>query len=410
VNGHAGAGTVAGVEAVGIPVRPDGAHPAPAAPAQRVSTSRDESGRVVVCLTPAASARVWTGPHAPHETIAVPGVALEPGEALVRVELATVCGSDVHTVLGHRSAPAPLVLGHEYVGRIVALGAEVVRAVDGSRLAVGDRVVWSVVASCERCDRCRHGMPQKCRMLRKYGHERIAAHRELTGGFATHVHLEPGTAIVRVDEDAPAEILAPLSCGTATAWAALDRAERIAPLRGGTVLVTGAGLIGLTVAAMAADRGCTVIVSDPDPERRELATGFGAHAVVGTGAHAIGEALAALGADEIALVVEASGSDAAVATALEVVGVGGVVVLAGSVFPTPPVPVDPERVVRNLLTVAGVHNYAPADLAGAAEFLRRCAALHPFAALVGETLPLDRLDDAIALAATGAHVRVGVRP
>ena len=70
------------------------------------------------------------------------------------------------------------------------------------------------------------GMPQKCRELRKYGHEKIAPRWELTGGFATHVHLRAGTAIVRVGEDLPASVLAPASCGTATAWAALARASR----------------------------------------------------------------------------------------------------------------------------------------------------------------------------------------
>ena len=81
-------------------------------------SSRDE------VLRPPALAKVWTGVGAPFETMAVPGVVLGAGDVIVAVELATICGSDVHTVAGHRPAPTPLVLGHEYVGRIVAIGAD----------------------------------------------------------------------------------------------------------------------------------------------------------------------------------------------------------------------------------------------------------------------------------------------
>jgi D-arabinose 1-dehydrogenase-like Zn-dependent alcohol dehydrogenase len=82
---------------------------------QADAQTRDES------LRPPAIAQGWVGEGVPHQTIAVPGVALREGDVLVAIELATVCGSDVHTVAGHRTAPTPLVLGHEYVGRIVAI-------------------------------------------------------------------------------------------------------------------------------------------------------------------------------------------------------------------------------------------------------------------------------------------------
>ena len=94
-----------------------------------------------VQLDPAATAMVWMQPGQKHEAIAVPCVTLAPGDALVEVELAAICGSDVHTTLGHRSAPVPLVLGHEQVGRIVAMGEGAV-ASTGAPLVLGQRVVW----------------------------------------------------------------------------------------------------------------------------------------------------------------------------------------------------------------------------------------------------------------------------
>lgn len=363
-----------------------------------------------VCLEPPAVAMVWTGVGRPHEIVAVPGIVLGAGETLVAIELATVCGSDVHTVQGHRSAPTPLVLGHEYVGRVIDV-ADGVRAVDGAHVHVGDRVVWSIMASCRECDRCRRGVPQKCRALVKYGHERLQTRWELTGGFATHAHLRTGTAIVRVGESLPAEVLAPAACGGATAWAALARADEVTDVDDATVLILGAGLIGLTACAMASDRGATVVVADPDPARRSLAVSFGAaQAVDPRSARAVSSALAATGSTEYDVVLEASGSPRAVRTAFDVVGVGGVVLLVGSVFPTEPLPVDPERMVRGLVTVRGVHNYAPRDLDGAIGYLREHAADHPFVELVSARYPLSQIDQALLAAASGAAVRVAVDP
>jgi putative phosphonate catabolism associated alcohol dehydrogenase len=366
-----------------------------------------------VPLEPAASAMVWVSPDRAHELTAFVGVDLGPSEALVEIELATICGSDVHTARGDREAPAPLILGHEQVGRIAALGSAAPAAVDGAPLQVGDRVVWSIAASCGLCDRCRSGLTQKCRALRKYGHERLDDRWALSGGFATHTHLLAGTPIVRVPDAVPAEVLAPVSCGTATAWAALDSVARTVALPGATLLVSGAGLIGLTATALATDRGARVVVADPDPARRSLALRFGAVASYDptAGEHDIARAHETAGAgDGFDAVVEASGSRAAVLDAFEAATVGGVIVLVGSVSPTVPVPVDPERIVRRLLTVTGVHNYTAEHLRAAAAFMVDRWESRPFHELVGATVALRDLDLGIGTAGAGGPVRVAVDP
>lgn len=362
--------------------------------------ARPAGASVRVELNPSATAMVWMAADRPHEPVAFVSVHLEPGEVLVEVELATICGSDVHTVRGDRSAPAPLVLGHEQLGRVVALGAAPVAAVDGSPLRLGDRVLWSIAASCGDCDRCRSGRSQKCRTLRKYGHERIEDRWVLSGGFATHTHLLAGTPIVRVPDDIPAAVLAPVSCGTATAFAALAAAEQVRPLERAEVLISGAGMIGLTATAMAVDRGASVTVVDPDPARRDLARRFGAAQTLAPGASP----------GEFDAAIEASGSPAAVATSLVSAGIGGVVLLVGSVFPTEAVPLDPERVVRSLLTIRGVHNYTPLQLAAATDYIVDRWQSWPFAELVGDTVPLDHLDDGIRRAGAGGPVRIAVSP
>ncbi|ACQ81429.1 phosphonate catabolism associated alcohol dehydrogenase [Beutenbergia cavernae DSM 12333] len=359
-----------------------------------------------------AVAMVWPGVGEPHEARPVSSVELAAADVLVRVELATVCGSDVHTALGHRSGPAPSVLGHEQVGRVVAAGPHA-RTADGAQVTPGTRVVWSVAASCGDCARCRRGIGQKCAHLRKYGHSAWSPDWELAGGFATHVHVLAGTALVVVPDDVPASVLAPASCATATVLAAVRAAERVQPLAGQVVHVTGAGMLGLTTAAAATDRGAAVVVSDPDPRRREAARAFGAVATVDPavpGATAAALADADPGGDAHTVAFEMSGAKAAVAAALEHLGVGGVAVLVGSVSPAGTVDLDPERVVRNLLTVRGVHNYAPEDLLAAVAFLERSWRRYPFEGLVGDVLPLRDVDAALDLAAGQGAARVGLAP
>ena len=367
-----------------------------------------------VSVYPSATAMVWQGEGHPHEAVAVPGVRLAPGDALVAIELATVCGSDVHTVLGHRSAPTPLVLGHEQVGRVIALGRGGAKTTDGRRVSIGERVVWSVAVPCGRCARCRRGLPQKCLNLQKYGHERMRRGWELSGGFATHTHILDGTPMVAVPDDLPAEILAPASCSTATVAAALEAASAIVPLDGALVLIAGAGMLGLTAAAMATEAGARVVVTDPVPERRQAARAFGAVAVADPRAAAdsrtgLATALNRAGgrASSPTIALELSGASSAVRSLLAAVDVGGVLVLVGSVSPGPELSVMPEQLVRRLLTIRGVHNYAPRHLEQAVRFLTEAGAKYPFAEQVGAEFPLAQVDAALACT---AHPRVAVRP
>lgn len=341
----------------------------------------------------------WDGVGRPTRVVdaVVPGAG--PGEVLVAVDLATVCGSDVHTVSGRRSSPSPGVLGHEQVGRVAALGPGPAPAhVDGAPVRVGDRVVWSIAASCGRCHRCRRSLPQKCLDLRKFGHERLDPARLPTGGFATHALLPAGTSTVRVPAGVPDAVAAPACCATSTVAAVLDAAGGVGP--GTRVLVTGAGMLGVTAAAMASSRGAEVTVSDPHADRRERALRFGASAATDTP-----------DPDAYDVALELAGAPAAVGTCIDGLDVGGVAVLAGSVSPEPPVPIDPERVVRGLRTVVGVHNYAPVHLAEAVGFLAVHHDRFPFAALVGPAYPLDALEEAFrAAVAPGAVPRQAVLP
>ncbi|MFB7588713.1 zinc-binding dehydrogenase [Streptomyces sp. NPDC056169] len=340
----------------------------------------------------------WEGVGRPFSVVSV-GTPRTPGagEVLVRIDLATVCGSDLHTVGGRRASPVPALLGHEQVGTVTAVGAGGPRCADGTPVAPGMRVVWSVTASCGTCDRCGRGMPQKCRRLLKYGHEPWDESAPLTGGFATHCVLLPGTTVVSVPDALPDGVASPASCATATVAAALRAAG---PLDGRRVLVTGAGMLGLSAVAMAREAGAHVVAMDPEPRRREQALRFGAAEARDTGAVP----------GDVDVALELSGQAEAVETCLAALAVGGGLVLAGSVSPGRPVALDPERVVRGLHSVVGVHNYRAEDLQTAVDFLAAHHRTYPFAELIGGTYPLHALDAAVEAARHAAEPRQAIAP
>lgn len=282
-----------------------------------------------------------------------------PGEVVVAVDLATVCGSDLHTVAGHRRAPCPSVLGHEGVGRVVAVGAGGRPDQRGAPVREGQRVVWSVTVACGTCDRCAAGRTAKCRSLAKVGHEPVDGPWPLSGTYATHLLLPAGTAIVAVPDGVPDALAAPAGCAVATVVACLEAAG---PVGGRSVVVSGLGMLGLVACWLAASAGAEVEGHDPVPARRARAAAAGAVRVLDPG----DDRHRALSAD---VVLELSGAPSAVAAALERADVGGTVVLAGSVSPAGTVSLDPEQLVRRLVTITGVHNYEPRHLATAVDAL-----------------------------------------
>ncbi|MGW1739857.1 zinc-binding dehydrogenase [Nocardia sp. NPDC001965] len=309
-------------------------------------------------------AAVWseTGVELRDIELPTPG----PGELLVRVSLATVCGSDLHTVAGRRPAPSPSILGHEAVGRVVAAGPD-------TEHEIGERVVWSVTAACGRCARCRRGFTAKCERVRKVGHEAFTGDWPLSGGYAEHILLPAGVAAVAVPARVPDAVAAPAGCATATVMAALEAAGDPAGRR---VLVCGAGMLGITAVAACSEQGADVQVADRHLERLELARRFGGTPDSG-------------GPVDIAF--DFSGSAAAVTAAVDRLDLGGTLVLAGSVAPGPAVSLDPEAVVRGWRTVTGVHNYEPRHLVRAVEFLTRTHDSLPWRGLVADPVGLDAI-------------------
>jgi alcohol dehydrogenase len=354
-----------------------------------------------------ATAAVFRGVGLPFELAKWPIPRPGGAEVLVEVIACTLCGSDLHSIHGRRTVPVPTILGHEILGRVVAFGPDAPR-VDAANqpLGLGDRVTWAIVACCGDCFYCRHDLPQKCERAFKYGHEPLRPGRELSGGLADHCLLVPGTAIYRVPAALSDAVACPASCATATVACALEAAG---PIAGRCVLVLGAGMLGMTAAAWSRTLGaCDVIVCDPNDERLAAAVAFGATKTAAPTrlAEIVAEATGGRGVD---IALELSGAPESIEASLPLLRTGGTLVLVGSVFPTRPVPIAPERIVRGCTTVRGVHNYAPGHLHAALMFLAQHPE-YPFGRLVAPWRRLDELDAVVASDSSPGALRFGIQP
>jgi len=353
----------------------------------------------------------------PFELDSVGLPELRAGEALLKVEACTICASDLRTFRGERAAPASGLLGHEIVGRIVALGLDAGPTdIDGESVAIGDRFICGVAASCGDCRYCERGIPQKCVSLQKFGHAAANDRWQLSGGFAEFCHLPVGAVLARIPNSIAARQAAWLGCAGATAAAALRTAGDV---EGRVVLVIGSGAVGLFVAAMAAAAGAHVLAIDRREDRLALARSVGVtarHLVTAeqtadqrleTSEAFVREHSVGSGAD---VVFETSGANESVVAALSLADTGGRIILAGSVAPSNPVPLRPEKVVTSLLRIEGVHNYTPRDLASAVSFASAHAILLNHLTADFPSIRLAEINSAFDSALSGKKLRVAVEP
>jgi L-iditol 2-dehydrogenase len=271
----------------------------------------------------------------------VPEPDVGDDDLLVRVEAVGICGSDVHGMDGSsgRRVP-PLVMGHEAAGVVEAVG----RSVTG--WAAGDAVTFDSTVYCGRCGFCSAGLTNLCDDRRVLGVAQGEWRRD--GAFAERVavparivhRLPPGMSMVE------AALTEPLTV-------ALHAASRAPVTAADSVLVIGAGLIGLLIVAAMREAGCErVIAVDLSPARLARATQMGATDVIQAGGDDVGDRLLALtegrGPD---IAFEAVGIGSTASLAIASVCKAGTVVLVGNVVPAVELPL--QWVVSRQLTLLG---------------------------------------------------------
>jgi threonine dehydrogenase-like Zn-dependent dehydrogenase len=273
----------------------------------------------------------YRNPSASFSDISDPGDP-GPNEVILSVGACGICGSDVHMFEtdddGFMLLPyhlrAPVVIGHEFSGKVVALGSDV------RELRVGELVAVEEIQWCGRCRECRGGYWNQCRNIEDLGFT-------LDGGMAEFVKVDArfcwslDPVVERYGSEETALEVGALTEPTSVAYEGMfTRAGGFKP--GGTVAVFGAGPIGLASVALARAAGAAhVFCVDPIESRRKLAAGLGASETLDPRSSDVEDSiLTATRGAGAAMVVEASGNFRAVFPAIEeVLGIGGKIVVAG---------------------------------------------------------------------------------
>lgn len=272
------------------------------------------------------------------EHVPVPEVGA--GDVLIKVRKSAICGTDVHIwnwdEFSAKTVPVPMVVGHEFVGEIVDMGAA------ATKYRIGQRVSGEGHIVCGTCRNCRAGRGHLCRNTKGVGVQR-------PGSFAEYLCL-PESNIVPIPEDIPDEIAAifdPFGNAVHTALS-FD-------LVGEDVLVTGAGPIGIMGALVAQKVGARkVVITDINPYRLDLAERMGVQTVVDVSKEQLADVMARLDMTEgFDVGLEMSGASAAMQQMIRNMNNGGKVALLG-IAPTE-FPVDWNTVIFKMLHIKGIY-------------------------------------------------------
>lgn len=351
---------------------------------------------------PSVLAAVMPAPLAPVEVREFAEPDLPQGGALLRTALSEVCGTDVHLWHGRLSGvPYPIIPGHVTTGTLDAVrGSQ--RDLEGHALREGDRVAFfDVHRTCGRCPACTvHRTPTRCASRRVYGITDSAT-EGLFGGWAQKVYLEPGVLVAKLPDGVSFEAYIGGGCGLLTAVHIIDRATI---KLGDTVLVQGAGAVGLSAAALARRAGAVqVIVIGGPANRLDLARRMGADHVIDLDRTTPEERLehvrtltGGLGAD---VVVEAAGSPRAFEEGVLLARNGGVYVIAGHYTNTGDSTINAhEHINRKHLEIRGCWGSEAGHFLRALKLLDRYEREVPWNEIGARTYGLGQINEALEVA------------
>jgi threonine dehydrogenase-like Zn-dependent dehydrogenase len=191
-----------------------------------------------------------------------------PDEVVVRMKASGMCGSDLHHLHGPLRTGEQLVIeGHEPCGVVESVGS----AVRPSEVTVGERVMVHHYDGCRTCRYCRAGWTQYCPNARK-----VYGGLDGDGAHADYMKV-PAHTIIKLPDSLSFKTGAAISCGTGTAFAAIERVDLSADE---TLVIFGQGPVGLSCTLLAKAFGARVIAVDIEPSRLAMASKFGADHIV----------------------------------------------------------------------------------------------------------------------------------
>jgi len=343
---------------------------------------------------------------------------------LLKVDACGVCGSDKHAYLGHSKLNFPLILGHEMAGTIEKLGtkAQDVMSVVGGPLAEGDRVVIVPSSqSCGKCYNCIH-TPHRtalCTGRTVYGFTSCEEPPHLFGGFAEYMYIHPRSWVFKIPEAVQSRGIGVLAepMAVATRTVARSYGPGIPHIGEGygigkTIVVIGAGPIGLLVIAVLRGTGAgRIIATDLSDTRLEMARQMGATDVINASGsmedrvQQVMDLTDGVGAE---IVFECAGVPQAFKEGLELAARGGKLIEVGHYTDPGSVDINPHLICKKDLDVLGVWAYPQIQFGIALAALAQMQA--PMEKLITQRLPLSETEAAIEMLGQDGVLKVVIEP
>jgi L-iditol 2-dehydrogenase len=346
----------------------------------------------------------------------VPIPEVEPGGILVKIEIAGICGTDVHQWRGNLGlkAPLPNIPGHEAVGRIVKLGGDFLRDSVGDQLHIGDRIMWAHV-SCGSCFWCTIAhQPTICPNRVMYGIRHSDTYPYLTGGFAEYEYVIPGTETLKVPEELQNAEVIGVGCAFRTVVSAFERLRGISTQE--SVVIQGSGPIGLYSTLLAAEGGAGKLIVVGAPKiRLDLARRWGADHIINIEevtdpSERMAEILALTEKRGPDVVVEASGGATAFREGLEMVRKGGRYLVIGQGSMELTASIIPGMVALKHLEIIGNCSAVIGHYSKALQFIKDKGDKYAFADIVTRQYSLNEINEALASMEAGKEIKPAIIP
>ncbi|GAB1217441.1 hypothetical protein ATERTT37_006680 [Aspergillus terreus] len=332
----------------------------------------------------------------------------------IAVVRAGVCGTDLHLWQGDSTDDEPFILGHEGLGRVIALGGGVKTDHSGAPIAVGDTVYWNPIRPCYACFDCT--IQRDLTGCRNGTFVSPARNKTTWASYTQVATLQRSNNFYRVDPSVPLDAFIALGCALPTMLKGL---ENMGPItRGSAVLVQGCGAVGLAATFLAKIAGARAILCiEGNPERRKMAKKFGATEVLDmkSAEYRSAEARAAriqeiVGPRGLELAIECSGHASAVEEGLSLLGRNARYLLVGTWAGAGTVPLSPFETVHKALKIIGTTYASPENYYQAARLVETNYREFPFVDCVTHRFPLTRVSEALETVAGGKAVKVVIEP
>ena len=345
-------------------------------------------------------AAVFVKPYK-FEITELPTLPVDPDGILIKITSSAICGTDLHYWRGELKPKTPgksgpIILGHEMTGKIDSLGSNITTDSMGQKLKEGDRVAFPYFFPCRRCYNCMRLEFNNCPNRFRFRGS-IEELPYCNGGFAEYYYLFPGHFVFKVPDEVPDEVTTSVNCALSQVIYGLQQGGMKI---GDSVVIQGAGGLGINAAAAAAEMGAAnIIVIDGIENRLELARQCGATHTINineiTDKNARVEHVKKItnqrGAD---IGLEVVGYPGVVTEGISMLRNGGSYVEIGNIWDNSDASIDMSKLVWSMTKLIGIAHYDPYIIPVALDFLVRTQNKFPLTNIISHRFALDEISEA----------------